>query len=78
MASKKKMKKSDGILTDEQRRDLLGLALVLLAAFTALQRQGIPSKFLHFPESNHWVLRPANSLQWHDEVLGWLGRWLEE
>lgn len=49
-----------------------------LAAFTALQRQGIPSKFLHFPESNHWVLRPANSLQWHDEVLGWLERWLEE
>lgn len=47
-----------------------------LGAFTALQRQGIPSRFLHFPEENHWVLRPANSLLWHEVVLDWLGRWL--
>jgi len=47
-----------------------------LGAFTALQRQGIPSQFLHFPEENHWVLSPANSLLWHDTVLDWLGRWL--
>jgi len=47
-----------------------------LGAFTALQRQGIPSRFLHFPEENHWVLSPANSQLWHDTVLDWLGRWL--
>lgn len=46
-----------------------------LGAFTALQRQGVPSKLLVFPEENHWVLRPANSLQWHEVVLGWLGEW---
>ncbi|HEY8540088.1 MAG TPA: S9 family peptidase [Steroidobacteraceae bacterium] len=46
-----------------------------IAAFTALQRRGIPSRLLIFPDENHWVLKPANSIQWHEEVLGWLRRW---
>lgn len=46
-----------------------------LATFTALQRRGIPSKLLYFPDENHWVVKPANSLQWHDTVLGWLDQW---
>jgi len=49
-----------------------------IAAFTALQRRGIPSRFLYFPDENHWVLKPHNSLQWHAEVNGWLHRWLNE
>jgi dipeptidyl aminopeptidase/acylaminoacyl peptidase len=48
-----------------------------LGTFTALQRLGIPSKLLIFPNENHWVLKPANSIQWHDTVLGWLDRWLK-
>jgi dipeptidyl aminopeptidase/acylaminoacyl peptidase len=28
-----------------------------------------------FPDENHWVLKPANSIQWHEEVLNWLGKW---
>ncbi len=47
------------------------------ATFTALQRMGIPSKFLHFPDENHWILKPANSILWHDTVLDWLDRWLK-
>ena len=47
-----------------------------LAAFTALQRQGIPSRLLFYPDENHWVLKPNNSIQWHQEVLGWLDQWL--
>lgn len=43
-----------------------------IGAFTALQRQGIESKFLYFPDENHWVLKPANSVQWHDTVNAWL------
>lgn len=43
-----------------------------LAAFTALQRQGIKSQFLYFPDENHWVLKPQNSVQWHDTVNAWL------
>lgn len=46
-----------------------------LATFTALQRRGIPSKLLYFPDENHWVLKPANSVQWHQVVLGWLDEW---
>ncbi len=46
-----------------------------LAAFTALQRRGIPSEFLEFPDENHWVLKPQNSVQWHDTVNKWLHQW---
>ncbi len=46
-----------------------------IAVFNALQRRGIPSKFLYFPDENHWVLKPANSILWHDTVLDWLDQW---
>ena len=49
-----------------------------LAAFTALQRRNVPSKLLIFPDENHWVLKPRNSLQWYDEALGWLDRWTKK
>jgi dipeptidyl aminopeptidase/acylaminoacyl peptidase len=47
-----------------------------LATFTALQRKGIPSKLLIFPDENHWVLKPQNSILWHETVLAWLGQWV--
>ncbi|MDH4386723.1 MAG: S9 family peptidase [Caulobacter sp.] len=46
-----------------------------IATFTALQRKGVESRFLYFPDENHWVLKAQNSVQWHNEVLGWLDRW---
>ena len=46
-----------------------------IATFNALQRKGIPSQFLYFPDENHWVLKPHNSVQWHETVIGWLDRW---
>ncbi len=49
-----------------------------MATFTALQRRGIPSKFLYFPDENHWVLKPANSILWHDTVLAWLDQWTKK
>jgi acylaminoacyl-peptidase len=48
-----------------------------IAAFNALQRKGVDSEFLTFPDENHWVLKPQNSLQWHDTVEAWLKRWLK-
>ena len=48
------------------------------ATFTALQRRGIPSKLLYFPDENHWILKPANSIQWHETVLEWLDQWVRE
>jgi dipeptidyl aminopeptidase/acylaminoacyl peptidase len=49
-----------------------------LSTFTALQRQGIKSQLLYFPDENHWVLKPHNSVLWHDTVNAWLRRYLGE
>ena len=48
-----------------------------IGAFTALQRRGIQSKLLVFPDENHWVLKPANSVLWYHTVLGWLDEHLK-
>ena len=48
-----------------------------LASFTALQMKGIDSKLLVFPDENHWVLKPKNSLQWHNTVFDWLAKYLK-
>ena len=47
-----------------------------LQSFTALQEQGVPAKLLVFPDENHWVLKPKNSLQWHNTVFDWLATYL--
>ena len=49
-----------------------------LSAFTALPRRGIPSRLLYFPDENHWVLKPQNSILWHETVLGWLDQWTKD
>ena len=49
-----------------------------VAAFTALQRRGIPSQFLHFPDENHWVLKPQNSVVWHKNFLDWITEWTKK
>ena len=49
-----------------------------LGTFTVLQRRGIPSKLLYFPDENHWVQKPANSILWHETVLAWLDQWLKK
>ncbi len=49
-----------------------------LASFTALQRKGIDSKLLVFPDENHWVLKPKNSLQWHRNVFDWMAKYLKK
>jgi dipeptidyl aminopeptidase/acylaminoacyl peptidase len=49
-----------------------------IAAFNALQRREIPSKFLYFPDENHWVLKPQNSIHWHETVLDWIRQWTKQ
>ena len=46
-----------------------------MATFTAAQRKGVPSRFLYFPDENHWVLKPQNSILWHNTVLDWIDKW---
>jgi dipeptidyl aminopeptidase/acylaminoacyl peptidase len=43
--------------------------------FTTLQRLGIPSKFLYFPDEGHWVLKPQNSQLWYKTVNDWVDQW---
>jgi dipeptidyl aminopeptidase/acylaminoacyl peptidase len=45
--------------------------------FTSLQRRGIPSRLLYFPDEGHWVLKPQNSQLWYKTVLGWLDKYVK-
>ena len=45
--------------------------------FAALQRQGVPSKLLYFPDEGHFVLKPQNSGLWYKTVLDWLDQYLK-
>lgn len=49
-----------------------------MAAFNTAQMLGVPSKFLFFPDENHWVLKPQNGILWQREFKGWLDKWLKE
>jgi dipeptidyl aminopeptidase/acylaminoacyl peptidase len=48
-----------------------------LGLYTALQRRGVPSRLVVFPDENHWVLKPLNSIRWYKEVIEWLDRWVK-
>ncbi len=47
-----------------------------LSLFTTLQRKGVPSRLLYFPDEGHWVLKPQNSALWHRTVFDWLNQYL--
>ncbi len=48
-----------------------------MEAFTAAQLQNIPSRFLYFPDENHWVTKPQNSVLWQRVFFEWLDKWLK-
>jgi dipeptidyl aminopeptidase/acylaminoacyl peptidase len=47
-----------------------------LSLFTALQRRGVPSRLVLFPDEGHWILKPQNARLWWSEVHRWLGKYL--
>ena len=47
-----------------------------LGMFTALQRRGVPSRYVFFPDEGHWISKPANRVVWWREILGWLAKYL--
>ncbi len=49
-----------------------------MQAFNAAQLQGVPSRLIVYPEENHWVLTPQNSILWQREFFKWLDQWLKE
>jgi dipeptidyl aminopeptidase/acylaminoacyl peptidase len=48
-----------------------------LGMFTSLQRRGVPSRYVWFPDEGHWVLQPQNRVVWWREVLSWLDKYLK-
>ncbi len=46
--------------------------------FTTLQRLGVPSKMLYFPDEGHWVLKPQNSRLWYQTVNDWVDQWTKK
>ncbi|KIW65324.1 hypothetical protein PV04_07594 [Phialophora macrospora] len=46
-----------------------------LMLFNILQVRGVPSRFLSFPDENHWVLNRENSLVWHREIFAWINHY---
>ncbi len=48
-----------------------------LQLFTTLQRLGVPSKMLYFPDEGHWILKPQNSALWYHTFLSWMDEWVK-
>jgi dipeptidyl aminopeptidase/acylaminoacyl peptidase len=46
------------------------------AYYNTLKQKGVPARLVYFPDENHWVLKPQNSLVWHREVFGWLDKYI--
>jgi dipeptidyl aminopeptidase/acylaminoacyl peptidase len=46
--------------------------------FTTLERLGVPSKMLYFPDEGHWVLKPQNSQLWYKTVNEWVDQWIKK
>jgi len=46
--------------------------------FTSLQRLGVLSKFLYFPDEGHWILKPQNSRLWYKTVNEWVDQWMKK
>jgi dipeptidyl aminopeptidase/acylaminoacyl peptidase len=47
-----------------------------LECYSILKAKGVPARLVYFPDENHWVLKPRNSVTWYAEVEAWLARWL--
>jgi len=48
-----------------------------LEIFTALQRQGVPSKLVVYPDEGHWIIKPLNAQLWYKTYLDWLATYLK-
>ena len=49
-----------------------------LHCYNVLKAKGVPARLVYFPDENHWVLKPRNSLLWYREVHAWLARFLND
>jgi dipeptidyl aminopeptidase/acylaminoacyl peptidase len=47
-----------------------------LFCYAVLKARNVPARLVHFPDENHWVLKPRNSVFWYGEVMSWISRWI--
>jgi dipeptidyl aminopeptidase/acylaminoacyl peptidase len=47
-----------------------------VSLFSALQRQGVPSRLVIFPDEGHWIAKPQNQRLWWNEMQGWFRKYL--
>jgi dipeptidyl aminopeptidase/acylaminoacyl peptidase len=45
--------------------------------FRTLQHRDVDSRLIYYPDENHWILKPNNSLYWYEQVRDWIGRYAE-
>ncbi|MCL1146311.1 S9 family peptidase [Shewanella marinintestina] len=45
--------------------------------FRTLQTRGVESKMIYFPDENHWIMKPNNSIYWYNQVEDWMTRFAE-
>lgn len=65
------------ILCIHGEKDYRILASQGMQAFNAAKLRGIPAELLVFPDENHWILKPQNSLLWNRRFFNWLDKWLK-
>ncbi|MGH8936729.1 MAG: prolyl oligopeptidase family serine peptidase [Acidimicrobiia bacterium] len=64
------------VLVIHGERDYRVPATQGLQLYNILKAKGVEARLVYYPDENHWILKPRNSLHWYGEVLGWLGRFL--
>ena len=47
-----------------------------LEYYNTLRQKGVPTRFVYFPDENHWILKPQNSRLWHREFFAWLEKYI--
>jgi dipeptidyl aminopeptidase/acylaminoacyl peptidase len=47
-----------------------------LELFQTLSNRGVPTRFIYYPDENHWILKPNNSLFWYEECRKWIERFI--
>jgi len=65
------------ILCIHGEKDFRILASQGMQAFNAAKIRGIPAELLIYPDENHWITKPQNSILWQRRFFNWLDRWLK-
>ncbi|MBD5173424.1 MAG: S9 family peptidase [Bacteroidales bacterium] len=66
------------ILITHGEYDFRILASQGMMAFNAARLRGVPAEMLIFPDENHWILKPQNSVMWQRVFFRWLDKWLKD